>query len=176
MSVRDGGRASIVLFAHHNLNHLRLTSSAMGCVARRLRIGGAIPLGCALAALWAAPASAESGTRLFTPRRVRAQRRCPARRRRRREELGRRRLRQAALGQRRRFPRSARSSATSTWSGSRNSPGRCRRDRRRLAPGRRAHRGRAQPGLSDLPPDARRASSRCLGPRRPDVAAGQPRA
>src|SRR5215210_4812173 len=32
----------------------------MGCVARRLRITGAIPLGCALAALWAGPASAES--------------------------------------------------------------------------------------------------------------------
>jgi hypothetical protein len=39
----------------------------MGCVARRLRNQGAIPLGCALAVLWAAPAAAESGTRLFTP-------------------------------------------------------------------------------------------------------------
>ena len=38
----------------------------MGCVARRLRSRGAIPLGCALAALWAAPATAESGTHLFT--------------------------------------------------------------------------------------------------------------
>ena len=37
----------------------------MGCVARRLLTGGAIPLGCALAALWAGPASAEA--RLFTP-------------------------------------------------------------------------------------------------------------
>src|SRR3954454_12741565 len=37
----------------------------MGCVARRLRSGGAIPLGCALAALWAQPASAEA--HLFTP-------------------------------------------------------------------------------------------------------------
>src|SRR5438270_667320 len=37
----------------------------MCCVARRLRIGGAIPLGCALAALWAAPASAEA--HLFSP-------------------------------------------------------------------------------------------------------------
>jgi hypothetical protein len=36
----------------------------MGCVARRLRNRGAIPLGCALAALWGAPASAEA--RLFT--------------------------------------------------------------------------------------------------------------
>ena len=36
----------------------------MGCVARRLRNTGAIPLGCALAALWAMPASAE--VRLFT--------------------------------------------------------------------------------------------------------------
>ena len=36
----------------------------MGCVARRLREGGAIPLGCALAALCATPASAEA--RLFT--------------------------------------------------------------------------------------------------------------
>src|SRR5690242_7408845 len=39
----------------------------MGCVARRLLNRGAIPLGCALAALCAAPASAESGLRLFTP-------------------------------------------------------------------------------------------------------------
>lgn len=39
----------------------------MGCVARRLRFRGAIPLGCALAALWATPANAESGFRLFTP-------------------------------------------------------------------------------------------------------------
>jgi hypothetical protein len=38
----------------------------MGCFARRLRNPGAIPLGCALAALWAAPASADSGPRLFT--------------------------------------------------------------------------------------------------------------
>src|SRR5437764_9306379 len=37
----------------------------MCCVARRLRIGGAIPLGCALAALWAAPASAAA--HLFSP-------------------------------------------------------------------------------------------------------------
>ena len=36
----------------------------MGCVARRLRITGAIPLGCALAALWVTPARAEA--RLFT--------------------------------------------------------------------------------------------------------------
>src|SRR5438132_9593863 len=39
----------------------------MGSVARRLRIGSAIPLGCALAALWATPAYAESGLRLFNP-------------------------------------------------------------------------------------------------------------
>src|SRR5689334_5312440 len=38
----------------------------MGCVARRLRNRGAIPLGCALAALWASPATAESGLKLFT--------------------------------------------------------------------------------------------------------------
>ena len=37
----------------------------MGYVARRLRNTGAIPLGCALAALWVAPASAQA--RLFTP-------------------------------------------------------------------------------------------------------------
>ena len=37
----------------------------MGYVARRLRNTGAIPLGCALAALWAAPAYAEA--RIFTP-------------------------------------------------------------------------------------------------------------
>ena len=42
----------------------------MGCVARRLRIGSAIPLGCALAALWAAPASAQSDIQLFTPETV----------------------------------------------------------------------------------------------------------
>ena len=36
----------------------------MGCIARRLRNTGAIPLGCALAALWATPAYAEA--RLFT--------------------------------------------------------------------------------------------------------------
>src|SRR3954452_3995425 len=39
----------------------------MGCVARRLRDRGAIPLGCALAALWATPSSAKSDLRLFTP-------------------------------------------------------------------------------------------------------------
>jgi len=39
----------------------------MGCVARRLRDRGAIPWGCALAALWAAPASAQSSLQLFTP-------------------------------------------------------------------------------------------------------------
>ena len=38
----------------------------MGCVARRLRKRGAIPLGCAVAALWASPAGAESSLRLFT--------------------------------------------------------------------------------------------------------------
>ncbi|MEA3080381.1 MAG: hypothetical protein QOD54_49 [Sphingomonadales bacterium] len=38
----------------------------MSCVVRRLRVRGAIPLGCALAALWAAPASAETGTRIFS--------------------------------------------------------------------------------------------------------------
>src|SRR5260221_4558607 len=37
----------------------------MGCVARPLRNRGAIPLGCALAALWAGPVSAEA--HLFTP-------------------------------------------------------------------------------------------------------------
>jgi hypothetical protein len=39
----------------------------MGCVARRLRNWGAFPLGCALASLWAAPASAQSDLKLFTP-------------------------------------------------------------------------------------------------------------
>ena len=39
----------------------------MGCVARRLRNRGAIPLGCALAALWASPAASESRLQLFTP-------------------------------------------------------------------------------------------------------------
>ena len=38
----------------------------MGCVARRLRKRGAILLGCAVAALWASPAGAESSLRLFT--------------------------------------------------------------------------------------------------------------
>ena len=38
----------------------------MGCVARRLHKRGAIPLGCAFAALWAGPASAETDLRLFT--------------------------------------------------------------------------------------------------------------
>ena len=38
----------------------------MGCVARRLRKNGAIPLGCALATLWAAPACADSDLKLFT--------------------------------------------------------------------------------------------------------------
>src|SRR5580765_2567935 len=37
----------------------------MACVAKRVRSGSAIPLGCALAALWATPANAEP--RLFTP-------------------------------------------------------------------------------------------------------------
>src|SRR6266404_6978412 len=39
----------------------------MGCVARRLHNLGAIPVGCALAALWASPASAQSDIKLFTP-------------------------------------------------------------------------------------------------------------
>ena len=39
----------------------------MGCVVRRLQISSAIPLGCALAALWAGPASAESDLKIFTP-------------------------------------------------------------------------------------------------------------
>ena len=38
----------------------------MGCVARRLRVRGAIPLGCALAALWPMPAVADSGAHIFT--------------------------------------------------------------------------------------------------------------
>ena len=38
----------------------------MSCAARRLRKTGAIPLGCALAALWAAPVAAESDLKLFT--------------------------------------------------------------------------------------------------------------
>src|SRR5437660_8106241 len=37
----------------------------MGYVARGLRNGGAIPLGCALAALWATPATAQSALKLF---------------------------------------------------------------------------------------------------------------
>jgi hypothetical protein len=39
----------------------------MGGVARRLLNRGAIPLGCALAALWASPSNAESDLKLFTP-------------------------------------------------------------------------------------------------------------
>src|SRR5436309_13255443 len=39
----------------------------MGTVARRLRNGRAIPLGCALATLWAAPATAASDAHIFTP-------------------------------------------------------------------------------------------------------------
>src|SRR5947209_6422321 len=39
----------------------------MGYVARGLRNGGAIPLGCALAALWATPATAQSALKLFNP-------------------------------------------------------------------------------------------------------------
>lgn len=39
----------------------------MASVAKRLRIGGAIPVGCALAALCATPAQAETDLRLFTP-------------------------------------------------------------------------------------------------------------
>ena len=38
----------------------------MAGFGKRLRIGSAIPLGCALAALWAAPANAESDLKLFT--------------------------------------------------------------------------------------------------------------
>jgi hypothetical protein len=38
----------------------------MGCVARRLRNRGAIPLGCALVALCPAPAAAQSAVKLFT--------------------------------------------------------------------------------------------------------------
>jgi hypothetical protein len=39
----------------------------MSCVARHLRIGGAIPLGCAVAALWVSPANADADLKLFTP-------------------------------------------------------------------------------------------------------------
>ena len=39
----------------------------MGFVARRLRMGRAIPSGCALAALWTTPVSAQSDVKLFTP-------------------------------------------------------------------------------------------------------------
>jgi hypothetical protein len=39
----------------------------MGCAARRFRRRGAIPLGCALAALWPTPASARSALKLFSP-------------------------------------------------------------------------------------------------------------
>ena len=39
----------------------------MADAARRLLRRGALPLGCALAALWASPSSAQSDTRLFTP-------------------------------------------------------------------------------------------------------------
>ena len=39
----------------------------MGCIARSLRKRGAIPLGGALAALFASPAAAESDVKLFTP-------------------------------------------------------------------------------------------------------------
>ena len=38
----------------------------MGSLARRLGNGGAIPLGCALTALWPAPANAQSGAQIFT--------------------------------------------------------------------------------------------------------------
>jgi hypothetical protein len=38
----------------------------MGSIARRLRDRSAVPLGCALAVLWAAPANAQSGLKLFT--------------------------------------------------------------------------------------------------------------
>src|SRR5256885_1858116 len=38
----------------------------MGYLARRPRNGGAIPLGCALAALWAAPATAQSEAQIFS--------------------------------------------------------------------------------------------------------------
>ena len=38
----------------------------MGCVALRLRFGSAIPLGCALAMLWATPALADSDLKLFS--------------------------------------------------------------------------------------------------------------
>jgi hypothetical protein len=38
----------------------------MGCVARCLRKNGAIPLGCALVALWATPACADPDLKLFT--------------------------------------------------------------------------------------------------------------
>src|SRR3954466_3943071 len=39
----------------------------MACVAKRLLVGSAIPIGCALATLCAAPASAQSSLELFTP-------------------------------------------------------------------------------------------------------------
>ena len=100
----------------------------MAGVAKRLLPVQRGPRGCALAALWASAGERRSPTSNCSRRHARARRRRPPRRGRRREELGRRRLRQAALGQRRRrFPGPARSSATSTSSGSRNSPGRCRR-------------------------------------------------
>ena len=39
----------------------------MAGAAKRLLIGSAVPLGCAMAALWASPARAESDARIFTP-------------------------------------------------------------------------------------------------------------
>ena len=168
-SSRTGRGTSLIIILTYSLKLGPWPVSPNACSC------SAAPLGCALAALWATPGAAPSPTLIFSRRHARAERRRPPRRGRRRAKLGRRRLRQAALGQRRRSPRPARSSATSTSSGSRNSPGRCRQPIvGSLQGGERTEAG-PQPGLSDASADARR-QARFLRPRGPDVAAGQPRA
>ena len=125
----------------------------MACAVRRLRIGSALPLGCALAALCPAPAAA-SNLRLFTPDTL--------------EVSGDVRLvavngeKSGSTADSASSARAAtaisgpvRSSAMRTSSGSRNSPGRFGHDRR-LGPGRRADAGGPQPGLSQLQADAQR--------------------
>ena len=158
----------------HDLNLNSLNLAAHGRCRSDACFGSAVPLGCALAALWAAPAAAADLRPRSRPTRSSSAATFAS-----------------SLSTARRAGSMAASASCAraataifacgpqlgnvnlvwkpqfTWS--------LRRDRRRLAPGRRAHRSRAQPGLSDLQADARR-QARFLGPRRPDVAAGQPRA
>ena len=142
----------------------------MARVAKRLLSRSALPCGCALAALSAAPAAAQSDARLFTPDTV--------------ELTGDVRL-VAVDGERSWLDGGSASSARAARTIARPSRARQRQpqmaaaiqlvavgDHRRGGPGRRPHRAWER-GVPQLPPDARQRR-RFLRPRRPDVATRGP--